>query len=80
MGAILHPNQRRKKESRERLGRHHEAQGGKTDLLNTWEECISGKIKSNLSMEELEKENEYLTELLKRIRKERVLISHIRPV
>jgi len=67
-GVVLHPNKELRCRTLDRIQRHHEAAEGKNDILKTWEECG-----------DCENEQEYLSELKSRIRKRRVLLSHIRP-
>jgi len=69
-GIILRPNKELREKTLNRLQRHHEAAEGKNDLLKTWEEFI---IQPN------EEDCRYISDLKRRIRKERVLLSHIRP-
>ena len=69
-GVILHANKELRERTLDRLQRRHEAAQGKKDILLTWEEK---------GVEVCAPEFEYLAELRARIRKERVLLSHMRP-
>jgi hypothetical protein len=67
MGVILHPNKEVRERTLVRIQIHYEAAEGKRDILKTWE--LFGT----------DGEHEYLAQLRTRIRKEVVLLSHIKP-
>jgi len=69
-GIILRPNKAMREKTLDRMMRHKDAADGKNDILLTWEEC---------STEVVVNEQDYLVRLRARIRRERVLLSHIRP-
>jgi hypothetical protein len=69
-GIVLNPNQELRQKSIDGMYKHYQTLGGKQDLLRTWEIIASPDI--------LVKERQYLVGLGKRIRKERVLLSHNR--
>jgi hypothetical protein len=69
-GIVLNPNQELRQKSIDGMNKHYQTLGGKQDLLRTWEKMTSPETQI--------KERRYLVGLGKRIRKERVLLSHSR--
>ena len=74
---ILHPSPELRQKSLDKVQKHYEAEGGKRDLLKTWDDMREGKIKNPKNID-VSMEHEYLVALGKRIRKEFVLVSHSR--
>jgi signal transduction histidine kinase len=72
----VNPQQRQK--TLDNLEKHHEAEGGKVALMQTWDDMREGKLENPHGIN-IPEEHQYLVELGKRIRQERVYISHIRP-
>jgi len=68
-GVIYHHNREQRTKSLERMTKYSERIEGKQALLQTWEKV------SELSADDAQ----YILELKVRIRKSRVLLSHIRP-
>jgi hypothetical protein len=67
-GAILHPNEEVQRKTKANIIRYYEIIEGKTALLKTWED------RGELCPEDIE----YVNELKIKIRKARVLLSHIK--
>lgn len=75
----MRPSESVLERSQQNLVRHRLAEQGKVDLLKTWDEMRDGKIENKKQIN-LHGEHDYLVELGKRIRRERVLVSHIKLV
>jgi hypothetical protein len=65
-GAVIHQNDEIHEKSKRNVIRYYEIIEGKTALLKTWEERNPDDI-------------QYINELKIKIRRARVLLSHIRP-